>query len=122
MKYADVTGRLYELLPEGPERDELLGLVRLGVKMKRQHVGKRPEYLQKYLQGLIDKEGSKPTFEELLIILESEAYRREAHGVHASPIEKVERGWAQQVTYHHPKKGEQKVTFETMRSKLSRCK
>jgi hypothetical protein len=122
LKYADVTGRLYALLPEGPERDELLGFARLGVQMKRQQVGKRPEFLRRYIQSLVDRESKKPTFEELLVILESEAYRREVHGTKASPIEKVERGWRQEITYHDPKEGEQKRTFETIRSTLSRCK
>jgi len=122
MKYTDVTGRLHALLPGGPERDELLGFARLGVQMKRQQVGKRPEFLRRYIQSLVDKEKKKPSFDELLTILESEAYRRGVYGEKASPIEKVERGWRQEITYHHPKHGESVVRFETLRSTLSRCK
>lgn len=117
--YADVTGRLYSLLPEGPERDELLGFARLGVDMKRQHVGKRPEFLQQYIQELVDQEVKKPSFAELLIILEAEAYRRDRQNDH-SPIEKVDRTW-EILTYHDDHKRRRQVAFETVRNKLSRC-
>jgi hypothetical protein len=119
-KYADVTGRLYSLLPEGPERDELLGFARMGVLWKRQHVGRRPGFLQNYVQGVVDRLGVKPTFPELLDELELEAARRNLHGERASPIEQVNRVW-ELITFHDPKKGRLQRTYKTFANKLAKC-
>ena len=91
-KYADVTGRLHALLPEGPERDELLGIARLGVKMKRQHVGKRPEFIQNYFRSIVERLAvrleRKPTFYDFMSSSMRLSWRRQTLEVWtaASPV------------------------------------
>lgn len=121
MKYADVTGRLHALLPEGPERDELLGFARLGVAFKRGQAGSHPQFLRRYIQALVDRRKEKPSFSQLLIILRAEAYERDAHGKTSSPIEKVD-DLDEVVIYYHPTKGLQEAAYRTVENTLSRCK
>ncbi len=99
---------------------ELLDLVKLGIKFKRNQSGKKPEYFSEYLASIV-KRIEKPTFKNLLCELELEAARRELHGEKASPIEKVDRIW-EVLTYHHPKKGRMQMPFGTLRNQLTQAK
>jgi hypothetical protein len=111
-----------ETLPPSPERDQVIGLVRLGLSFQQQqYKGRRPGPLKTYLLKLMGKMESTVTFDRLLEELELEAVRRNMYGTEASPIEKVDRVW-QLVTYHHPRNGRQQLTFKTLRNKLTWCK
>ena len=108
-------------LPEGPERDKALGLIRIGLKFfQAQRCGRRLDAITKYITGLV-KELPQPSFANLLERLDLEAARREAYGERASPTEKVDRVW-QLVTLHHPRRGRIQITFATLRTKLSAAK
>lgn len=105
-----------------PERDEIIGLVRLGLSFKKQQtVGKRPGFLKGYLLELLPTIEGPATFDRLLEELELEAARRDLYGASESPIEKVDRVW-EVVTFWHPKSGRQQLTFKSIRNKLSWCK
>lgn len=115
----DATGRLVRALPPGPERDELLGLVRIGVRFKSQHVGRRPGALATLVAEIVGTMKDKPTFRNLLHELELAAARRSLYGP-AHPIEKVDRIW-QVLTYHEG--GERKqTTFDRVRNILTDAK
>lgn len=120
-RYADVTGRLYALLPDGPERDELLGFARLGVHMKRQHVGKREGVIPKLVLKCMKRAGPPYSFEQLKYQLDVEASNRNKSGERASPVEMVNRTW-ETVTFHLPKRGEVKITFKTLQGYLTRAR
>ena len=109
-------------LPPSPERDELLGLVRLGLSFqKQQRLGKKPGFLKDYLLKLLSTIEGPVTFDRLLQELVLEVARRDMYGEEASPIEKVDRVW-EIITYHHPRTGRQQITFKSIRNKLSWCK
>lgn len=118
MSDCTATGTAVLYLPPGPECDELLELIRLGVKFKAQQVGKRPDFLTRYIASLTRKLKPQTTFAALLDELEREAARREIHGEHASPVEKVNRVF-ELVTFHHPKRGRVQVPFKTFQNKLT---
>ena len=98
---------------------ELLHLAALGARFKAQHVGRRPGFLFRELQSLVA--GRRLGFEALLCELELAAARRELHGAHASPFEKVDRIW-QVAVYHHPRHGRRQVAFGTVRNLLSKIR
>lgn len=114
------TGYLVEHIPPGDERDELLGLVRIGLKFKAQHVGRRRDALTQYI---IERARTlkRPTFAALLDDLETQAARRELYGPQDSPIDKVDRVW-EYIGYQHPKRGYIRVQFSTLRNKLTFAK
>lgn len=114
-RYADATGRLASMLPPGPERDDMLALVRLGVKFKQQHRGRRRGHLHAYISGVIFATKAPATFEALLDALELAAARRALRGEAASSIEKVDRVW-DQVTFHDPRAGRKQITFGRLRN------
>ena len=110
------TGYLFNNLPEGPERDEALGLIRIGLKFQGQQCGRRPDYFTRYLAD-VTRGLKRPTFSALLAELELCAARRERYGVAGNPVEKIDRLW-KLATFHHPKKGRVQLTFKTLRNKL----
>lgn len=116
-----VTGYLYENLPDSPERDNAMGLVRMGIAFKQNHIGRRHGYFFNYLVNLAGKINTTLTFDCLLTELSFEARRRELLGETVSPIEKVDREW-ELLTYHDPKRGRQQMPFATLRNKLSQVK
>lgn len=115
------TGRLHVLLPPGPERDELLGLVRIGVKFRDQQRGKRAGFLRQYLVNVIAGMDQAPTFDNVIVELETAAARRSLRDEAGNPIMSVNRIWSV-VTYQHPKKGAQEVTFKTIRNLIAHCR
>ena len=116
----NLTRYVENALPPSPEREELLGLVRLGLAFQKQHVGRRPGALKQYLLQLVKKMDGAITFEKVLDELELEAVRRE-RGAAVNPIEKIDRVW-ELVTFHHPQKGRQKLTFKTIKNNFTWCK
>ena len=117
-----ITSYIEETCPPGPEREELVTLVRLGLSFrKQQRIGKRPGFLKGYLLKLLPTIEDPVAFDRLLQELELEAARRDMYGEEESPIEKVDRIWGI-ITYHHPRAGRQQLTFKSIRNNLSWCK
>lgn len=121
-KWSDTaTGTAAHYIPAGPKRDELLGLVRIGIKFKQQHAGKRPGCLAHLVLDCARRGGPPYSFEQLLDELELEAARRELDGEGASPVEKIDRVW-QLATVHTPARGRVQVPFATLRNHLTYAK
>jgi len=108
-------------VPPGPELDELIELVRIGVKFKAQHAGRRPGPLSRLVLDCAKRIGPLCSFAQLLGQMESEAARRELHGAHASPIEKIDHTW-QMATVHLPLRGRVQVPFKTLQNHLTESK
>lgn len=116
------TGAAAEYMPpDGPARDDLLGLVRLGLKFKAQQQGKRAGFLHTYLESLVSKMLPPVSFDELLAELSFQAARRQTLGVDASPIEKVDKTW-EVLTWHDPRKGREQTPFGTIRNHLTKIR
>lgn len=113
-RYADCIGRLVELVPGD---DELLMLVRYGMKFANQHRGKRPEFLRQFLTSIVARMPEPVRFADLLKELGLHAARRELYGEQASPIEKVDRRECT-LTYRHPIKGAKKIGFRSLANTL----
>lgn len=88
-RYADCTGRLVQLLPPGDERDEFLGLVRLGIKFNNR-LGRRLGVLAQHVRATV-KTTRPESFDNLLIELELHVMRHQLLG--EGPIVKVDRQW-----------------------------
>lgn len=114
------TGYVAPFLPEGPEREEALGLIRLGIKFRNQHSGRKRGFLFNYVKRLAAKDGVT-SFGALVGELELEAARRNLYGERASPVEKVDRVWGL-VTLHLPGKGEVRRTFHTLENIFSKVR
>lgn len=108
-------------LPPGPERDEILRLVRIGIAFNDQHAGKKPGALHKLVLECARRGGPPYSFEQLLVELGLEAVRRDLYGECASPVEKVDRAM-NLVTVHLPKQGERQIDFRIIRNHLTKAK
>ena len=109
-------------VPSGPKRDELMQLICIGAKFKRQQAaGKRPGHLSHIVLECANHIGHRCSFEQLLNQLEIMATRREVHGDKESPVEKVNKEW-EIVTIHFPKRGRVHVPFKTLRNHLTNSK
>lgn len=120
----DATGRLVACLATGTpasDRDELLVLIRLGVKFRAQHTGKKPGFLACYLADLAKRINGPLTFDSLLLELRYQARVREVQGAAASPVEKVDAQW-ELLTYHDPRRGRLQMPFGTLRNHLTTLK
>lgn len=106
-------------MPPGPERDQVLDLIRFAITFKAQHAGRRPGFLAKEIARIVEKIGEPITFERVLEEIESAAVRRDRGDEGA--FEQVNRVWSL-VTYHDPRRGRVQVTFATIRNKLTACK
>lgn len=115
------TGTLVSYVPEGPDRDLLLGVVRLGLQFQQQHTGKKPGYLANFVLDCAQRAGPPYSFDHLLFEFNRLAAQRESDGERASPVEKVSRSY-QLVTLHIPKKGRVQVSFGTLRNHLTAAK
>jgi len=113
------TGTLLRYIPAGPKRDELLGLVRVGIRFTEQQRGRRPGFLHRYIVGIVGGIARPCTFDALLVALELEAMRRAEDG--GVPTEHVSRAF-ELLTYHDPKKGRLQVTFGRLRNILTDAK
>jgi hypothetical protein len=116
-----VTGYVYDHLPEGPERDQALGLIRLGFKIAAQHTGKKPGFMACYLADLAKRIHGPLTFESLLLELRIQALARSVNGEAESPIENVDPAF-ELLTFHHPRRGRVQMPFGTLRNHLTRVK
>lgn len=116
-----VTGYVYHHLPEGPERDEALKLIRIGFKFDAQHNGKKPGFMACYLAGLAKRINGPLTFESLLLELRIQALARSVNGEAESPIENVDLSF-ELLTYHHPRRGRLQMPFGTLRNYLTTVK
>ena len=119
----DAAERLACLLPPGPELDEMVCLIRIGLRFKSQQAGRRPGALTRYLVNLVRGIGPSCSFEQLLDCLESEAELRniDACAADALCVEKVNRVW-EIVIFHDPRKGADEVPFGTLRNRLTAAK
>lgn len=117
------TGAAAEHLPPaGPERDELLGLIRLGLSMQAQHVGRRPGLLAKTVLAACRSMGPPYSFARLLEEFDLlAALRAESDGRDMQPVEAVRRTW-EIVVFHDPKRGRTEVPFATLRGHLTQAK
>lgn len=109
------TGYAAQHLPPGPERDEVLGLIRVGVKFSAQHNGSKPGFMHRYLLGLANGMGGDLSFERLLLELRFEARRRALLGADKSPIEQVDESF-ELLTWHDPRRGRRQTPFGTLRN------
>lgn len=109
------TGYAAEYLPPGPELEELLGLVRIGVKFAAQHNGSKPGFMHRYLLRLAGGMGGDLSFERLLLELKLEARKREVLGADKSPVERVDEEF-EVLTWHDPRRGRRQMPFGTLRN------
>jgi hypothetical protein len=110
------TGYADQFLPPGPERDECMGLMRLGFEMAKQHTGRKRGFLYNYLLELARGMGGALTFERLVLELRLQARRRELLGEGTSPIEKVDEEF-ELLTWHDPRRGRRQTPFGTLRNR-----
>lgn len=110
---------LVRAMPPGPERDQVLALLRFAIAFKAQHAGRRPGFLAKEIARIVEKIGDPVTFERVLDEIELATVRRDRDG--NSAFEQVNRVWSL-VTYHDPRRGRVQVTFATIRNKVTACK
>ena len=115
------TGRLVCYVPEGPDRDLFLGLMRLGESFSKQQVGKRPGKLAQLVLDCARRAGPPYSFKQLLYELDIEAACRNQDGERASPIERVSRS-REEITYWPKKDDERRIQFVTLRGKLTAAK
>lgn len=115
------TGKLTCYVPEGPDRDLFLGLLRLGESFSEQQVGKRPGKLAQLVLDCARRAGPPYSFKQLLCELDLMAMRRRLFGEHVSPVEKIDHGW-QLATIHLPKEGRRQVPFGTLLNHLTAAK
>lgn len=118
--FCTATGYAHKHLPQGKRRDEVLGLVRIGLKFKSQQVGKRPGFLAKLVLDCSRRDGPPYSFARLLDELERSAACRELHGEAAGPVEKVDRIF--ELVTIHTKRGRVQVPFSTVRNHLTTAK
>lgn len=117
-EFLGATGRLVAFVPAGPERDELLVLVRLGQAFRRQQqAGRRPGFLHRYVAAIVERLGPRVTFDELVAELQVEAGRRLA-GDERVPLEEASRSW-EVIKFHDPRRGRIEVTFGRLRNLLT---
>ena len=114
------TGALVRFVPEGPERDEILSLIRLGEQFRAQQVGKRPGPLARLVLDCARRAGPQWSFAAVLDQLELEAARREINGERASPVEKLDRIF--ELVTLHMKRGRVQVPFASLRRHLTAAK
>lgn len=116
---ATATGYCAEYLPEGPERDEALGLIRVGLIFRAEQRGRKPDAITAYL-ALLVREMPKPSFRTLLEKLEADSAR---HDYGAGECVCVGINRVHEVaTFFHPKRGELEISFPSLIVKLSRLK
>ena len=114
------TGIAALYIPPGDRRDEIIGLIRMGIVFRKQQVGKRPGTLANLVLACARRAGQPYTFEKLLDELEGEAARRNLYGEAASLVEQVNRVW--QLATVHAKAGREQIPFGTLRNHLTRAK
>ena len=107
-------------LPEGPERDKALGLIRIGLAFKTQQTGRKPDAVTQYI-ALLVKQLPQASFANLLEKLEAESARHDAAAGECicAKVNRVH----EVSTFFHPKRGEEvDVPFGTLKKKLTFAK
>lgn len=113
-----VTGYAFDNLPEGPERDEALGLIRVGLAFRGQQCGRKPDQITNYITDLVSKL-SKPTFAALLERLEAETARHDLPaGVAVVSVNRV----FEVVQLHHLKRGTVEISFKRLQNLVTIAK
>lgn len=116
--YADATGRLVALVPPGPERDELLGLVRLAVSFSKP---RGPSQFQKYLNALVAGLPQPMTFDRFVIELALEETRRHMYGRKDIPVIKVDRFF--KIVVYEGRDGRPKeIEFSALRNRFTKAR
>lgn len=106
------TGDLCDAMPDGPARDELLGLIRVGLVFTSQHRGRRPGALREHVEHVVGHMAER-TFDRLLIELEFDALRNQLQG--QTPILRVDRA-EETVIYLDEHGTERVVSFRHVRN------
>lgn len=115
------TGCAGKYIPPGPERDQILTLIRLGQIFRDQHIGKKPGFMARYLTDLAARIDGPLTFESLLLELRIQSLTRSVDGESGNPIESVDLSF-ELLTYHHPRRGRLQMPFGTLRNYLTMVK
>jgi hypothetical protein len=105
------TGTVVAALPAGPAREEILGLVRLGLAFRARHGGRRPGPLRRHVEATVARLPER-TFEALLLELELDAVRHQVRG--ETPILRVDR--VEEVLRYLDGEREVEVTFGHLRN------
>lgn len=120
-RFETATGTLARLVPPGPELDELLGLVRIGVAFKAQrHVGKRPGALANLILDCARRAGPPYRFESVLVELAFAAQRRALLGDRSSIVLDVDK--RDEVVTISESRGSREVPFKTLQNHLTTAK
>ena len=117
------TGVAAPYLRGGPLRDELLGLIRIGIKFyQNHHAGGHPGFLRRYITGIVTSMAPPMTFERLLVELEIQAARRNLAGTgdDLPPVESVNR--AREEIVYYEKKKERIAQFSYLRNIFTQAK
>ena len=115
--FSGATGTLVSYVPAGSERDELLGLVRVGIRFAGNHGGSQRGFLHRHVVGLVRDMPGPVTFESLIVALEREAFEGEGR----QPTQRVSRA-LEEVTYQDPTRGSRKVSFGWLGNILTAAK
>lgn len=110
-----------QYLPPGPARDELLGLVRLGLKFRQQHGGKRPGAIARLVLECARRAGEPYSFDAVLVELSLAARRRTLLGDRSMIVLDVARD-DEFVTVDVPGRGPRDIPFATVRNHLTEAK
>lgn len=113
------TGYLFDNLPDGPERDELLGLIRVGLAFRGQQCGRKPDQITNYIADLVSKL-SKPTNAALLERLESASTKHD-YGANEVAVVLVNRVF-EVVQFHHPRRGTVEISFKRLQNVMTIAK
>ena len=106
-------------LPEGPERDKALGLIRIGLKFQAQQTGRKPDAVTQYI-ALLVKQLPQASFANLLEKLEAESSRHDAAAGECicTKVNRVH----EVSTFFHPIRGIIEMPFGTLRNKFTQTK
>lgn len=116
------TGMVAQYLPPGPARDELLGLVRLGLKFRQRHgTGKKPGPIARLVLECARRAGEPHTFDAVLVELSLAARRRAFLGDRSMIVLDVSRE-DEFVTVDVPGRAPRDIPFATIRNHLTQAK
>ena len=114
--FFSATGALVRCVPEGPEREELLRLVRIGVEFaRRQQLGRPRNALYAHVVAVVGRMPAPVTFDALVAELQLDARSG------GTPILHVSRSFAT-VTYETERKDQIEITFGRLRNVLTDAK
>jgi hypothetical protein len=110
-------------LPDSPEKDEILGLLRVMAAWKKNHCGRRPGAVHKYLMEVADGLGDNLSFDALVLELRYRLLR--GHGNYANSadglLDDVDTA-EQTVTWCEPGKDCRTMPFSTLANKWTKVR